>query len=171
MTNNDVRETYIKELATKHKRGELDEIAVALGLNPADYSKKRKLAEAILATREQKEVAAEEEVSRPIPTEEVLEEEEKHMSSVRGKIKAAEEKADEFKAFYAGQFQQGIKAFQNALQIFKQSIKEQTKKNDDFIKNVFNQNVKTFRQSIENFKQSIMEQTKENRKFIKQFYG
>jgi peptidoglycan hydrolase CwlO-like protein len=129
------------------------------------------VAEAILVTREHVEDDVERTVSSAITTEEVLEVKNIPMSSVRGIIKAGEEKSNEFKAYYSGEFHQGVKAFQNALKTFRKSIEEQVKKNNDFIKNEFNQNVKSFQQSIEAFKQSIREQVKENQRFIKQFYG
>ena len=164
MIENDARSTYIKELIDGRSRKELDEIARALSLNPTDYMNKRELAKGILANREKIEKAIGMAATKTAPTEEAHEVEEMSMSSVRGMIRAAEEKASGFKAFYAGEFHQGMQVFQKALESFKRSIEEQRKENDDFIKNDFGQILKKFRQSI-------MDQARENQKFIKQFYG
>jgi hypothetical protein len=171
MVENDERKTYIKELTDRHSKRELDEIARALGLNPSKYPTKKEVANAILTCRELTEQTAEKSDLNRFPTDEVLEVEKLAMSSVRTMIKAAENKAGEFKAYYAGEFNQGVKAFHDAVGAFEKSIEEQTKKNDDFVKKEFSQNLKTFHQSIEAFKQSIIGQMKENQEFIKQFYG
>ena len=135
------REMYIEELLAKYTRRELDEIARGLGLNPSDYLNKGAIAEAVLRSREREEELIEEKI-REYPRDEVKEEVKRvSTDTVKGKIKAIENKTAEFHAF---------------APMFQQSVQEQTKENEDVVKK---------------FQQSVQEQVKENEQFVKEFYG
>lgn len=154
-----------------NSRKELDNIATALGLHVSEHSNKRVLAQAILVVREQREAMDKQRQSGSFHAEEVSEVKKLSMNSVKDMMKATKEMANEIKAFYDGAFKQGMKAFQDAVNSFNQSINAQKKENNDFVKNEFQQNLKAFRQTIELFRQSITDQMKENQRFARQFYG
>lgn len=178
---NEERKRYIEELVAEYSRGELNEIASGLGLDPDDYPNKRSIAEAILVAREHEEAPMEEALLEYPIVEEVTKEVEKvSPDTVRGKIKAIMDSAVEFNA---------------AAQTFQRSVQAQVKENEDAVKNihafapVFQQSVAAFQQTVQaqvkeneaalaaiksgvqELMSGIQEQVKEHENFVKQFYG
>ena len=174
------RESYVDELVAEFKRIELNEIALSLGLNPADYPNKRAIAEAILKAREREEAPIEGKVTaHPVEEEaleEIVEEEVEKVSpdTVRGKMEAIMEKAVEFKTFaraFQNSAQKLVKDYENymktefkpGVKAFYESVKEQVKENEAALA--------ALKSGVQELMSSIQEQVKENKNFVKQFYG
>ena len=171
------REVYVEELVAEFKRRELNEIARSLGLNPDDYPNKRTIADAILEAREMEEAPIEGEVTSPPPEEETLEkivEEEVEIvnpNTVRGKMKAASEKAAEFNDYASALLEIGQDELRKGVATFNRSVQEQIKNYEKYIKKEFTEGIRAFHKSVKAFQQSIREQVNENQDYVKRFYG